>query len=295
MASPEGAGVQRHVLERAGLSVTVETTVQRALPRFDETAAVSAITWRGQEWLAGDGLVDEFGLEGLGVLAFAETGDGGEFIKIGVGVLKRDRPGDYRFQHPYARLENFPVRVAVGPGDLRVMQRSREVHGYRYDYIKAYRIDDEGGLTIGYALTNSGRRRFQFEHYNHNFFSVKLGGGPKHFRFEAPVALPPPPEGWLLLSDRVARWCGEEVFERGKFWRIPLDPPVADHSLTLSFDRGYTVRMAGSSAVVRLAIWMEREAICPELFSHFTLEPGETARWTRTYRFAELDAEGSAE
>lgn len=294
MGAQEGGDGQRYVLERAGLSVTIETAVRRELPRFDETAAVSAVSWNGRDWLTGAGLVDEFGLEGFGVLGFSAAAVGGEFVKIGVGVLTRDASGPYRFLHSYPRQSSFPVQVAADENGVTVTQHSEDVNGYRYDYVKSFTIDDERRLVIAYELTNLGGRAFRFEHYNHNFFGLKAAGGAKDCRLETAFRLQTPPEGWAVVSDGTAQWIGEDRPVRGQFWRMPFDSPAEPHALTLSFKDGYAVQMTGSSPVTRLAVWLDETAVCPELFSRFSLEPGETARWTRTYRFAELNERSAA-
>ncbi len=280
--------VQRHVLQRDGLAVTIETAVQREIPRFDETASVSALRWSGRDWLASAGLVDEFGLEGFGVLGFKEASLGGDFVKIGVGVLTRDLPGPYRFQHSYPRRSGFAVQVMAGETEVKVTQRG-DVNGYGYDYGKTYTIERGGRLVIRYELTNRGARAFSFEHYNHNFFGLTSAGGAKSARIETPLRLQHPPEGWSLTTDHGAQWVGDNFPARGRFWRIPLDPPADKHALTLSFKDGYGVRMTGSSAVARLSVWLDETTLCPELFSRFALESGETARWTRTYLFFNSD------
>ncbi len=284
----------RHVLQRDGFAVTIETSVRRATPRFDETAAVSAVRWNGRNWLTGAGLADEFGLEGFGVLGFKEAPIGGDFVKIGVGVLTRDVPGPYRFQHSYPRRSEFAVQVIAGETEVKVAQRSGEVNGYGYDYAKTYTIEAAGRLVIAYELTNRGGLTFRFEHYNHNFFGVKTAGGAGGSRIETPLRLQNPPEGWSLVSDHDARWVGADFPAPGRFWRMPMNPAAEGQALKLSLKDGYSVRMTGSSAVTRLSVWVDETAICPELFSRFTLEPGETARWTRTYEFFESGERSSA-
>jgi hypothetical protein len=220
-----GDVVRPHRLEKGGFAVTVETAnAEAALPRFDATALVSAITWGANRFLTGEGLVDEFGLEGMGVLGFDEAELGDTFIKIGVGSLERDLSGRYRFQHRYPRRASFPVEVIATEDQIRVSQLSADVRGFRYAYEKAYAVEEPGRLRISYSLSNRGSRAFSFEHYNHNFFRMSSRAGMYDLRIETAFALASGSPEWELISEHAARWRGDEFPETGKFWRMPLRP-----------------------------------------------------------------------
>ena len=285
LGAPDGQG-GRHVLVEGDLTVTIETAAAEPLPRFDQTAVVRSVTCHGREWLEGPGLADEFGLEGFGVLGFTDASLGGNFVKIGVGVLTRDVPGPYRFRHPYPCRANFPTEVTAGAKELRVVQASSEVNGYRYVYTKTYAVGADRTLTILYQLHNDGQRPFSFEHYNHNFFRLPERDGAVGTRLEAGFDLAAPPGGWQHVSARAVRWAGERFLTTGQFWRQPLAPAAEAHEVTMTWPDGAGVRIEGTSPVHRFAVWLERSAVCPELFSRFSVQPGETARWSRRYQFA---------
>lgn len=291
LSGPGSLLAQSYRLADGDFVVEIEVGARAELPRFDETAVVRAVSWRGGHYLVGPGLADEFGLEGHGALGFEEAAPGEGFLKIGVGELERDRAGGYRFQHAYPRRQSFPVEVIAGERELRVAQVSAEVRGYRYTYAKHYSVGGERTLTIDYELGNRGNRTFVFEHYNHNYFRLPESGGTHGCRIETGFPLSSPPEKWKLASPHAAQWTGERFVATGNLWRLPLNPPADAHEVTLTLADGRAVQVAGDSPVVRFAVWLERTAVCPELFSRFTLQPNETARWTRRYHFAAGSAE----
>lgn len=281
--------VRTHRLEAGALAVTIVTGKENAHPRFDETSVVTEVVFEGRSHLTGAGLVDEFGLEGLGVLGYDDAAKGETFIKIGVGVLERDCEDRYRFQHAYPRRASFAVDVFADESEVRATQMSDDIRGYRYAYEKRYSLTSPACFTISYVLSNRGSRPFSFEHYNHNFFHLPVASGGRGARINTAFPLHSPADGWRLTSETSAQWVGDEMLDTGKFWRMPLRPPVdaAIHSLTLGLGEGRSVRLVGDSPVVRLAVWLEKGAICPELFSRFVVQPGETVTWSRAYHFDE--------
>jgi hypothetical protein len=284
----ESSAERVYQLTAGNLVVAVKVDTTAELPRFDETAAVVAVTWCERSYLGGAGLVDEFGLEGVGVLGYEEASVGGKFIKIGVGVLQRDLARAYRFQHAYPRLEKFPVGVKVTESELTVEQASDLVAGYGYRYRKHYQVDRDGVLTIRYELGNTGIRAFVFEHYNHNFFCFAEKGGTSGDGYGVETAFPlsDPVVGLVLDTPRHARLLPVSQSVTGPiFWRLPLSAGAEAHRVVLTHANGRRVELTGDTPVVRFCLWTDRRTVSPELFSQKTLAPGQTTRWVRRYRF----------
>jgi hypothetical protein len=255
-------------------------------PRFDGTAFVSSVSTAAHSYLAAEGLADEFGLEGMGVLGYREAPLNGEFIKIGVGVLVRDTTEKYRFQHAYPVARRFPVTVEATDETVRVIQLSERVDGYQYRYEKTYRTVGNGVLAIDYVLANLGLKEFPFDHYNHNFFAFDGEGGSDSYAVTAAFPWPQPPAGaWHLDAQRRLCLSSEKIEPKGVYWGTPLEIGADLHQVTLRHRSGEAVIISGNTPSVRFAIWADRTAICPELFIRHQLAPGASCRWTRTYRF----------
>ena len=142
--------------------------------RFDRSARIISLQLAGVEYLGAEGMPDDFGLHGIGILGFDEASPGEPFIKPGVGLLRKEG-ALYRFMRSYELISAFPTRVLERTDTtLTLEQTSSELHGYAYRYTKTYRLHLPSTLVLEYSLTNVGSRSFAFEQYNHNWFSLGL-------------------------------------------------------------------------------------------------------------------------
>ena len=287
LAAAAEAEEQVFYLEAGELKIAIKSgSPVSGAPRFDLSARIADVTWQGRSYVGEPGLVDEFGLEGAGVLGYAEAPIGGGFIKIGVGVLQRDSESPYRFQHPYRWLKRFPVMAVRHENELEVAQRSETVYGYAYHYIKSYHVGRDGDVSIHYRLTNTGNRPFTVEHYNHNFFRLPNEEGASGCRLTTGFALHSPPPGWELASETEARWYGAAAVHPGVFWRMVTAATAQKNRVVLSLADGRQVETSGDAPLVRFAVWLEGEAISPETFSRHALAPGASADWIQNYCFS---------
>lgn len=281
-----------HVLSAGGLRVEIATDSRRLDqqygPRFDRTAIVIAVRLGDLDFVEARGLCDEFGLRGLGVLGFEEAAvGGGEFLKIGVGVLRRDVPGAYTFVRHWPVVESLPVRVVSSSEDVSVEQRSPLRQGYGYRLSKRYKLERPDGLTITYELENTGEKSFSFEQYNHNF--LNLGGVVSDALYSVRPAFALPEAGnevWRLDGGQLGLAAPAPV--RGGAYFGVETPGVlaADNRLVLSHAHGGAVEISGDFPLARFAVWATQNAICPETFIRAEVAPGQTVSWRRMYRFA---------
>jgi hypothetical protein len=280
-----------HVLTEGALRVEIETATDFLAaefgPRFDRTALVRSVQVDGVELLGPWGLPDEFGLYGDGVLGYESASPGDEFVKIGIGTLTRDTPGDYHFSHPYPLATLFPVEVKVEADGraLTVRQRAATATPYRYDYSKTYTVSADHELTIQYRLTNTGTSAWSFEHYNHHWFrpsDTEIGPG---YRVVTGFLLPEIPTKFLLepsslrlaapLGPGEAAWYGSDLEHSGS----------SRNTFELSVDGVVKVLYEGTFVPARFALYASEQGFCPEVFKRAVLQPGESVSWTVTYRF----------
>jgi len=258
-------------------------------PRFDNTAMVNGVWVDQQPFLKdGSGLVDEFGITGVGTLNFDEAKPGDSFIKIGVGELTRPDDKPYFFDTPYAVKRTWPVRVEEAGNQVAVRQGSEIVDGYGYSYEKRYRIDANTlTLHIHYRLHNSGSKRFEVEQYNHNFlcFSNRPIGASYSFSpgFDLKVA-----ENKFGRAAAIEDGGLKFVGMLHKPGSITTTQPVraADSAITVrENETGQWARIKSSADLNRFVLYAQPDAICPEQFCRFVIAPGETAVWEREYQF----------
>lgn len=234
------------------------------------------------------GTAGEFGM-GYGGMptppGFDEAAPGGEFVKIGVGVLRRPDAGPYQFWRRY-EIVTAP-RWTVKAGKTRATLRQQLDHAAAgYDY--TYELELEPGraaFVTRHTLANTGARAIRQTHYSHNFIVIdRQPIGPDYevifpftlenvFEAGAPVALAGP-----ALSFREP--LRQPVFG---VLRGFGDTPAANAVTVRHRPSGFAVRMTGDRPVARYHFWAAPGAACPEPFVALDLAPGQAATWQHRY------------
>jgi hypothetical protein len=280
------------VLKNGNLEVEIAVNptnlIQQYGPRFDNTAYVSSIILNGNEFLkSGDGLVDEFGLSGYGVLGYNPSDMGGSFIKIGVGEIICDINEPYQFWHKYPLKDMWPIHANSCTNKVIVSQAGKVINGYGYNYQKTYEIDSNSSLlTIEYNLENIGSKPIEFEQYNHNWFHFSNRPiGPEYslktsFDIATVKGLPQ----WLKSNDGVL--CFSDVVNKPIHFPTDIKAGSKLNSITI-FNKytGQAVEVGGDFNIYRFALYAQPDAVCPEVFKKGVIEPSQFLRWTRTYKF----------
>lgn len=281
-----------HTLHSGDFRIEIATETDRLQPRFgprfDRTAQVTRVSLADREFAHPWGWPDEFGLKGQGVLGFDEAKPGGPFVKIGVGTLRRDRPGDYSFAHAYPVADTYPVRVGRFPSDgddaaLGIEQVSPLVNGFGYYLSKRFRLLTAGVLAIDYELTNRGERAFAFEHYNHHFLSFDGTAADASYSITPDFQLAGDPPGPWQRERHTLRLRETAPVQGGVYWGAELAASPKMNRVSVAHAGGLCMTTTGNAPVSRFALWAIRETLCPEVFYRETLAPGATARWLRRY------------
>lgn len=275
------AGTDRVQLGEDRFVVEIETPLHawstQHGPRFDTTGAVVSVKIDGQEFLTRGGLADEFNPREIPPPGYDDAQPGEPFLKVGVGVLRRINERRYIFRGPYPVVEWARVQRDSPNDDRRrlvLSQRINAEQGWAYTYTKTYEIDPPSRtLVIRYRLKNTGRKSIVIEQYNHNWF--RLGDEPTgpHHRLDAPFVLE---EGLTL----------DEPQTEPTYRMAPQQVPADRNRATLrNTTNGQWVEFSGDFAVNRFALFADPGTYSPEVFGHWEISPGETAAWSRTYRF----------
>lgn len=269
--------------------------------RFTPVAAVLAVTLDGQSFLYAPkehdpitehgGLASEFDLcvpGGPGEdfpPGYAEAREGEGFLKIGVGVLKKERTPYTLFQNA-ALIAPALTTVRWLAGSAVFHQVCGGVNGYAYE-LEATVAVEGNEVTVDWKLTNTGSKRFTTRQYAHNFFrfgSFGAEGGyalsfPYDFRAEGIESGQRQEGRRILFTGKIPRWVNILV-------RPPADY-AGPNALVVSDSRsGQSVRCETSLAGPFTAIHARRDYIAPEQFIVLSLAPGESKTWKRIYAFS---------
>jgi len=272
--------------------------------RFCSVANVLRVAMQGHDFLfspvthdplaENGGLCSEFD---IGTTApppgFSEASTGEGFLKIGVGVLRKEI-SEYDFFHPYELIRPAQTRATWSDHSARFEQSCAGVNGYAYR-LEAEIMVEGNAVEVKYSLTNSGKKPFTTEQYAHNFFSFDGAAiGPDYivqFPYDFSVT------GMQPWQEK----AGKEIEFTGPFpaqvdaLNLNVLPPVDNlepNTITV-FNRakGMSVLASVTRPSLRIAVHASPRYLCPEQFVLINLQPGESQKWVRRYEF-HLDSPG---
>ena len=256
--------------------------------RFDESAWVSQVTLGGRTFLReGYGLMEEYGITGVGVLGYDEVPVGGKFLKIGVRRLIRADDLPYRFWLQKQLDTAATTQRELREGVLRTTQTIGQGDTYGYTLTKCYRADPATAtLRIEYTLTNRGTREFTFDQYSHNWFNFSRQEIDGRYQVSTEFPLDGPTDGtpWCKRNDKQLAITAPVPKPGSYTSNAPADARL--NRFTLQGPAGQKMQVSGDFAVQLFRFYAQPDAICPEVMYQGKVAAGQTVSWTRIYQFA---------
>jgi hypothetical protein len=279
--------------------------------RFDRSGVVTHATYKGQDygqyWFssyspavhdfywqndqvtvspasAAAGPAEEFT-----AIGFDEAGNGGRFLKIGVGILKRDSDS-YDFVHTYPVLNEGKRGFTATKTSVRLTQDlSDKDTGYGYSYVKTVRlVPGKAQMVIEHVLKNTGKKDLETSVYCHNFLS--LSPGNENIELIAPFPLtaskPLAPDA-AQVSGNTLKYL--RAVKEGESVTAPFtgfSNNVSDYDFkVVNTKTGFGQRIRADQPLSRINFWSIRTTFSWEPYIAISLKPGETKRWTYTYDY----------
>lgn len=242
---------------------------------------------------ADSGPVDEFQTKGT-ALGWDEARVGGTFIKIGVGVLRKDSAKyDYVKQYEIVNPGHWTVETHRASVEF-TQQLSDPSSGYGYTYRKVIRLKEgKAEMVLEHHLQNTGRRTIESAVYNHNFLVLDRQSPGPDFVVTFPFQLrsPDPP------SEELARIRGNQVvyskvLRSGEVMETLLEgfgTSPRDNEISIENRKvGAGVRITGDHRLDKLNLWSIRTVLAVEPFITMIIEPGSEFSWTTSYDYYTL-------
>ena len=242
---------------------------------------------------------------------YNEGSNGSAFLKIGVGILQRNSSA-YNFSTNYPVIELAQTTTTWQSDRARFVQTlSGTANGYSCRLEEDLIVKNDR-IIMNYVLTNTGTKTFTTEQYLHNFLTFSQRNVGPNYRVYFPYHMTASPE--------VTQWKPPELKQvgRGQQW-VDENPPMVSlanmilYTKTISSvpktwiykpedyfgpdtvtveqtDVDQRVVIDSSLRSAYIGIWTTSYQVSPEQFVIITLDPGEKAEFTRTYKFS---ADGS--
>lgn len=277
--------------------------------RFDPSSMVQSVEYAGhtifasfmdvpspESSLNASGFAEEFGIQSPPGYTSAEPGE--TFLKIGVGVLKRQDSDPYKFFDTYPVVSRPPWKTErLGPASVCFSHTISEEDGWAYHYERTVTLHPEKPIiTIERTLRNEGTREISTRHYVHNMFTVD--GGPVGQGYHLLTAFGLPLEPFPLPNDNGHlkrngnRLSLLKPLDKALFWRGDVDVPRHQHRFLFEQDDSdIGIEVTGNTPIETFALHIHPKAFSAEPFTRIELAPGESFSWSSQYRLFTLDSE----
>jgi hypothetical protein len=274
--------------------------------RFDWSGVIYSLRTEGHEFFgqwfpkydpklhdAIMGPVEEFRTNEAG-LGYDEAQPGGNFIRIGVGVVRRPDASPYQLFKTYDIVDPGERNMRKGPDWIEFTHTLAGPYGYAYRYTKTVRLTkNKAEMTIEHSLRNTGKKPIQTAVYDHNFFvmdnqptgpgaSVKFPFELKVVRqFQTPLAEVRGKEILYLKTLETGQSVAGELAGYGT--------TASDYDIRMeNKDAGAAVHITGDQPLAKVYYWSIRTTFCPEPYINLRVEPGRETHWKYAYQFYSL-------
>jgi hypothetical protein len=288
--------------------------------RFDWSGVIAALEYRGHNYYGRwynrvDPQVHDFKYEGAEIaastcsgvtgpveefqtnqhaLGFDEAKVGGTFIKIGVGVLRKDSER-YDFVKQYEMVDPGKWSVKTHADSVEFTQALTDPStGYGYIYSKTVRlVAGKPEMVLEHHLKNTGRRAIHTSVYNHNFLALDHAAPGPDFSLTFPFQIhSPEPPNKDLAEIRGNQFVYLKTLGDRETVFAPLtgfsDNPK-DYDIRIENRRvGAGMLIRGNRPLSHLNLWSIRSVLAVEPFIAMTIEPGSEFTWEVSYQYYTL-------
>lgn len=272
--------------------------------RFDWSGQISSLKAAGHEYFGQwyekvdakihdsiMGPVEEF-RSGNEALGYGEAAVGGEFVRIGVGVLRKPEEKAFQTFKTYEIVNAGTWRNKITKRAVEFQHELKGPGGYAYLYTKRVKlVKGKPEMVIEHTLKNTGTKRIETSQYNHNFFVMDgMPTGPA-----ARVVFPFELKAVRAFQGGLAEARGKEIVIVKEFGERQntiaefqgFGPSAADYDIRVEHGAA-GVRIRGDVPLEKVVFWSMRKTLCPEPYVKLAVEPGRAVKWAYTYEFYDV-------
>jgi len=265
--------------------------------RFDWTGIITEISYRGHSFCVpeqyeegkgsgGIGFCTEFGIDKP--IGYDDLSVGGEFLKIGAGLVTKKADTPYNFFEP-APLRGLEIKEEFWTNEkYKIVSELNDGNGYNVLLTKIISIEDNL-LTIYYFLENEGSKNISTNEYNHNFIGIDndfIGQNyiltiPSLKRLDNVV-------GDFKLDGQTITWDSQPSGDFYAIVQLGLMDEIYNWEIK-HLKSKVGVRELSTFPIAKAAFWGYSHVVCPELFINIDLESNSTMSWKRCYEFFDCE------
>jgi hypothetical protein len=299
------AGIDNGIL-KAGLYLPDAVKGSYRATRFDWSGIVYSLEFKGHQYFgqwypthdplvhdAITGPAESFDTDGAG-LGYAEAQGGGQFIRIGVGVVEKPEERSFSAFKTYKVVDPGKWKVSQGKNWVEFQQTLTSKIGYAYVYTKRITlVEGKPEMVIGHSLKNTGNQMISTTQYNHNFFVMdgKMSGPGVTLKFPYEVKAVADFKGMLEAKGRELTYLkGFTGNQSAQSLLQGYGPTAEDYDIVIENKlAGAGVKITGDRPIVRFNFWTRKETVCPEPYIQLKVPSGKTEKWETRYQFYTLN------
>ncbi|GAB3896006.1 hypothetical protein GCM10028803_13120 [Larkinella knui] len=228
-------------------------------------------------------------------IGYDEAKPGGDFLKIGVGSLRKSKEAPYRFATPYAIVNPGKRTVKTGRDAVVFTHELSDAAGYSYVYQKTVKLlKGKPVLVLEHSLKNTGPKTIETTVYDHNFFMLdhQPTGPDVSVTFPFDLQIKPTRGIGTFATIQGNRFVYLNELPKGESTHCYLTgfgDSAKDYDFRVENRKtGAGVRVVGDQPIVQLAFWSINTTVCPEPYIQIKAEPGQTFRWKISYDYYTL-------
>ncbi len=278
--------------------------------RFDWSGQIYDLTWNGHSYYGEFfpkfdpynhdtvcGPAEEFAQIG-----YENANSGGEFVKIGVGVLQKPDNQPYNIRRLYKILDKGKWTCEVQKNAV-VYTQTIKSNVVSYIYTKKIElVEGTSTMLVLHSLQNIGNNEISTNTYCHNFFmldntpsskpiTMKLSFTPTKGDFLPQI------KGFAIVKDASILKDKKLTFtrtivepERVLYRDIPCENKVELNDFSIENSAtGAAVRLRGDKPMYNLLLWANARTQCIEPWILINIKPNQTFSWTNRYDFYEVE------
>ncbi len=261
--------------------------------RFDPSGILTAVKYNGHRYFyinptpdkrhpKTDDSAGSIAGEFRDPIAYDDAKPGEEFIRVGVGTFVKTEERKPFFNNPYRPVVKFPFTTKVNKDSVVFSQNGKAPRGWAYKYEKTVAVDPDLPIVrVTYKLTNTGTKRIQTTHYAHNFFAIDGDKVNKNYKldFNFPVSFVKNIRRGVEKKRNSLYLNGKTIFSELK----GFSRKTHNYADVCHIPSGRGIKVTGDYAPFNYYLFVNKNAVCPEIFKWIDIAPGESCEWTSKY------------
>lgn len=229
-------------------------------------------------------------VEAYAPLNYSKVAIGDNFVKIGVGILKKTTNEKYSAFKSYTIVDSGWV-IKQKKNQVRFKQVVNQ-GDISFEYIKTVKlVKNEPKMIITHSLKNKGKHTIKTSGFNHNLFVIDEQPIGKGFELSFPKNISGTGRGlgdiFDIQENKIIfkRTLEEEESFACKYVE-GINNSVENFKINLdNFNTGAGVKITGNQPLSRLRLWGNSKTICPETYIDIKVALGEEFSWSYSYDF----------